>query len=282
MNATFSITKGNVLRTARRILSLAGIVALALICVGPARAQSKPPQTDAVASSGASPTAKSSSSITSAQVASANPAPAAQATTLRPAAEPTAPKGQTEGLTVHGHWTIVVKNPDGKVVSLTEFENTITAGGKVVLASILGQNSVPGPWAIAFSGGTLTNPCLGAGSCVIVQAGTGYVAPCLASPGAPGVCSPNLAVNYNSNSTSFSLTGTFTVGVGGNITSVQTTLGSCGNAQTVPMCLANPVPTTGFIGSIITNPFSSAPLPGSGVPVAANQIVQVTVTFSFS
>jgi hypothetical protein len=47
MNARLS--KGNVLRTAKRILGLAGLAALALVCAGPARAQSNPAQTESTA-----------------------------------------------------------------------------------------------------------------------------------------------------------------------------------------------------------------------------------------
>ena len=34
-------------------------------------------------------------------------------------------KGPHEGITVHGHWTIVVKNPDGTVAARQEFENAL-------------------------------------------------------------------------------------------------------------------------------------------------------------
>ena len=37
----------------------------------------------------------------------------------------TAAKGTQEGIKVHGHWTIEVRNPDGKVVTHTEFENAL-------------------------------------------------------------------------------------------------------------------------------------------------------------
>jgi Na+-transporting methylmalonyl-CoA/oxaloacetate decarboxylase gamma subunit len=36
-----------------------------------------------------------------------------------------AAKGTHEGIKVHGHWTIEVKNPDGKLVTHREFENSL-------------------------------------------------------------------------------------------------------------------------------------------------------------
>src|SRR6267378_4379919 len=42
-------------------------------------------------------------------------------TTASPASE--SKGGQKEGITVHGHWTIDVRNPDGTLVTHREFEN---------------------------------------------------------------------------------------------------------------------------------------------------------------
>ena len=62
--------------------------------------------------------------------------PAAAPEAVTPGAQPasqtgqtatagTAAKGTQEGIKVHGHWTIEVRNPDGKVVTHTEFENVL-------------------------------------------------------------------------------------------------------------------------------------------------------------
>ena len=40
--------------------------------------------------------------------------------------------GRNEGIKVHGHWTIEVRNPDGKVVTHREFENALAQGGVTV------------------------------------------------------------------------------------------------------------------------------------------------------
>ncbi|HSP63214.1 MAG TPA: hypothetical protein VLQ90_09555, partial [Pyrinomonadaceae bacterium] len=41
--------------------------------------------------------------------------------------------GQKEGIKVHGHWTIDVRNPDGTLVTHREFENDLQADGAIVL-----------------------------------------------------------------------------------------------------------------------------------------------------
>src|SRR5208282_2529634 len=67
-------------------------------------------------------------------------------------------KGQHEGIAVHGHWTIEVKNPDGTVEKHVEFENSICptqsnthftfTGGALALSLLATGNAVPGAWMI--------------------------------------------------------------------------------------------------------------------------------------
>jgi hypothetical protein len=40
-------------------------------------------------------------------------------------------QGTSDGITVHGHWTIDVKNPDGRVASHHEFENALSSARNV-------------------------------------------------------------------------------------------------------------------------------------------------------
>jgi hypothetical protein len=96
--------------------------------------------------------------------ASAAPArPAAQAA-VAPQAQPVAPpaqtgaptaKGTSEGIKVHGHWTIEVKNPDGKLVSHTEFENSLYnfdgISGAQLLAALLDRWVSAGGWFVVVS-----------------------------------------------------------------------------------------------------------------------------------
>ena len=58
-----------------------------------------------------------------------------QASELAP--EPVA----SDGIQVHGHWTVIVTNPDGTVDAVHEFDNELTSNG--LLTSLLtGSNSI--------------------------------------------------------------------------------------------------------------------------------------------
>jgi len=72
------------------------------------------------------------------------------------------PRGQHEGIKVHGHWTIEVKNPGGKLVSRTEFENSLVLpyGAEALSFLLLGED-VPGGYRVALASDTTasTGPC---------------------------------------------------------------------------------------------------------------------------
>ena len=66
--------------------------------------------------------------------------------------------GQKEGIKVHGHWTVDVRNPDGKRVTHREFENALQPSP--ILAALLGRTATPGTWSISFQApGSGTSPC---------------------------------------------------------------------------------------------------------------------------
>jgi hypothetical protein len=87
------------------------------------------------------------SSSTSGRVAPANAA--TQPATPNSAAHATAPKGTSEAVKVHGHWTIEVRNPDGKLVKHVEFENSLDPGFSLNL-NVPSDSSVPIPGGAAF------------------------------------------------------------------------------------------------------------------------------------
>ncbi|MGC1969166.1 MAG: hypothetical protein WA673_22085, partial [Candidatus Acidiferrales bacterium] len=98
---------------------------------------------------------------------SAAASPASASATATAAPNPAAPQGPSGGLTtgvqIHGHWKIVVRNPDGTVATRRDFENSITFNGAYLLQNILGGNMTPGAWAIGM-GAQLsgnTGPCAG-------------------------------------------------------------------------------------------------------------------------
>ena len=61
---------------------------------------------------------------------------------------------------VHGHWTIDVRNPDGKLGSHTEFENALQPQGADILTGLLSGEYVSGGFLVVFS--TSPTPSLGA------------------------------------------------------------------------------------------------------------------------
>lgn len=77
-----------------------------------------------------------------------------------------APSGPSEGVTVHGHWTIDVTEASGSLVSTSQFDNSFVGASR--LAAILARSSGVGHWMLsaAAPGGSppceitgLANPC---------------------------------------------------------------------------------------------------------------------------
>lgn len=66
--------------------------------------------------------------------------------------------GLTEGVKVHGHWTIDVLEPDGTLVSRREFENSLMSGGKARIIALLTKGFLPDYWGIKIFGNE--RPCL--------------------------------------------------------------------------------------------------------------------------
>jgi len=101
-------------RIGRQSLVLVAFLATALCFAGPSRAQSN---------------------------AAAKPAASAEKNSASGA------KGPQEGIIVHGHWTIEVRNPDGSTVRHVEFENGIDPGFSLTFVDNSGDafgSSVPG------------------------------------------------------------------------------------------------------------------------------------------
>jgi hypothetical protein len=165
------------------------------------------------------------------------------------------PKGQPEGIKVHGHWIIEVKNPDGKVTARREFENHIVLYGQGILEGMLSGDIAPGGWSI-FLAGSASNSgpqCSESAfaSCSIaglaLEQGATYgsfnVSTCTASQG----CSLNLVRSFvpptapppaTGPNGYFQLSGSVPMVESGvaNISLVATYLMSCSNAQiTAPL-----------------------------------------------
>jgi hypothetical protein len=79
--------------------------------------------------------------------------------------------GTGEGIKVHGHWTIEVRNADGTLESRREVENALviwTAGGQTLLAGLLANYYSDPIWFVSLYGpdinGNTTGPCHHEGS----------------------------------------------------------------------------------------------------------------------
>jgi hypothetical protein len=292
MNARLS--NGNVLRSAKRILGLAGLASLALVCAGAAWAQSRPTQTQSTAA----PSAAAVPATSPGAIPSGSAPDAKQVVAQNSPAKPSAPKGQSEGIKVHGHWIIEVRNPDGKVVTHREFENALVTGtindGGAFLASILGRVVTPGSWAILlFIPGNGTS--LAALGMDISEPGSPEAAECTGST-ATFTCSNTLSLTAPSygidvfSGETLTLTGSgpvpsdlSTAASPAQIALVQTKSITCANGPSVTPSSCS---TSALSPAPLGFSFTSRTLDGingdpSPVPVASGQTVQVTVVFSF-
>jgi hypothetical protein len=59
-------------------------------------------------------------------------------------AEKAEPGGKSEGIKVHGHWIIDVRNPDGTLATHREFENSLQISGATALVNFLARTRVVG------------------------------------------------------------------------------------------------------------------------------------------
>ena len=202
------------------------------------------------------------------------PAPGAtavkQPTAATAEAQPTG--GMGEGIKVHGHWTIDIKNPDGSLASHHEFENKLLTGasslGNGLLVGLLGRGASSPGWIIQLGGYLLNgNPCLDDAGllvpCQILEAG-------VADPHIDRSVSANLTLHFpvddvgrptGSLELSGSLTATRSSAIGSVFTRAYATVTS-GTFRT----------TFVFSGTDLSAP----------VPFSEGQIVQVKVVFSFS
>lgn len=175
-----------------------------------------------------------------------------------------------EGVKVHGHWVIEVHNPDGTLVSKTEFENSLTAGGVFQFTYILSQAATVGLWQVQLSSSN-GGPCQQgsvATSCVIVE-------PNDAMTTSSSVTKNLLAQGITIDPFYMQLSGSATITANQNATidSVKTLLGTCSPLVSTSSCSGNQVQGfVSFSGTTLTQP----------VQVVPGQIVQVTVKISFS
>jgi hypothetical protein len=175
--------------------------------------------------------------------------------------------GPSEGIKVHGHWTIELKDPNGSLASTHEFENALIVsmnGGSALLSGLLANFYSDPIWTVSLYGPDTTGPCRHDTApqmwpCRITEA---------RSPFSGGEYSKNLVVGLPVVSSggvrpagTFELSGSATAVHDGPITLVDS---------------AWYVAARNTFGS-----FTAKALP-SPIQVRAGQIIQVKVVFSFS
>ncbi len=104
--------------------------------------------------------------------ATAGPIPKVDAQALKEAA---AAEGPKQGIKVHGHWTIEIRDPDGTQVPRREFDNALApSGGGSVLARVFARQLTVGSWQVGVGGGLCTSDGTPSGTqfvCQIVESG---------------------------------------------------------------------------------------------------------------
>jgi hypothetical protein len=155
----------------------------------------------------------------------------------------------SDGIGVHGAWTIDVYNPDGSLDDHLEFHNALLPSGEQAIAEVLSGYASPNGWQIRLeSGGSADSPCGASGSSV----------PCVipgAQLGLPG-------------DGSLILSGTATADIDGNIGLVTSSV------------FITPFSST---DSTLTD-FTQKPVAdanGAAIRVDAGQSIQVEVILSF-
>ena len=256
-------------------------------------------------------------------------APEATAVAAHPAPKPQMEEEETakpdkpgeQGIKIHGHWVIDVRNPDGTLIRHKDFQNSLVTQGLFVsgdqlLAGLLSGNVTAGDPAIAFVtniGGSTdaTSYCSGTfgGGCFFLTTSqslltaNSYIASTSLQTGM------SARVNF-SPTVSWVLSGNFTVPSGQtSFLYVQTVVPTCVSGNVLSSSSTSTLAGTMLTGSAsdryadlssktcvpavlgtngegeIIFPFTSTLIPNepfTGMPVTPGQIITVTVTISFS
>jgi hypothetical protein len=205
-----------------------------------------------------------------------------------------APNDSThQGVRMHGHWVIDIKDSDGTLAQHHEFENALVANGVDLLTGLLGGAYTHADYMVILQASPSTNGvCSTAANspsqqCALIRTIATFPATyqCYQGGGAGGPgypmnipCFTGLTINYTVDPsgtlfTSMVLAGSFVATNSGTIGQVATGFASC---ISIPpsQCLGNFtfVPGIGNL-SVATPP---------QITVNAGQLVQVTVTITFS
>jgi hypothetical protein len=202
-----------------------------------------------------------------------------------------------QGVKVHGHWAIDVKNPDGAVARHVEFENSLVVGGggDTLLAFALTGYLSAADWALSLNNANSSETALCGQVCYGVTSSNSLMGQFFCSGSHSSRCTTGTSVIPNIGGffkmAYITITGNITPTSSGNITSVQTLMGGCAN-QTLSLAyttatLSPQACQNSNLGTLTSgNVFFDGPFTSTSsftpIPVVAGQIVSITVTISFS
>jgi hypothetical protein len=220
-----------------------------------------------------------------------NPAALAPVAPAKPEGSQTRASAINQGVKMHGHWIIDVKNPDGSLAEHRDFENSLESNAQGLLIGLLSGYMTPGDYMIVLG------PTSGNGACFATYYQfCGIVRSLATYPGlgycAYYYCGAGLTYTYNFGTDfqgpfSMVLAGSITANQTGTIGQVYSLLSTCANigfSSTVnPSTIETSSPAscvTQTSPSPWYGPLSSASI--TPVSVTSGQIIQVTVTITFS
>jgi len=223
-------------------------------------------------------------------------------------------KPGSEGIKVHGHWVLQVKNADGTLGERREFNNSLVPGGAYgggdqLIAGLLSGNLAAGDPAIAFVPATPPGNSDASSYCnaSIHTNSSCYLFETAAQSAfygnAYGNSEPGLGTSFSFSPAQWVLSGNYTVPNGlTTVAMVQTLMFACaanntatsfnplrGNSNTRSSDISAKLCVVGFAGLVgttgdqaILGTLTSTTLPNGPLTVTAGQIITVTVTLSFS
>lgn len=177
--------------------------------------------------------------------------------------------GPSEGIQVHGDWTIDVYNEDGTLDEHVEFSNALTAGGADAINRVLGRSESAGEWQVTIDGGA--GPCTSAGGIAVACRATEVLEH-------PTFMFPTLVLDTSAAGV-LTMAGSVTIQNDSTISGVSTRFATCRTTTDHVECLNS---------SLAPDAFSQKSASGDPsddfveTPVTAGQTVQVQVDFSFT
>lgn len=194
-----------------------------------------------------------------------------------------------QGMKMHGHWVINIRNPDGTLVQHDEFENSLESSAQGLLVGALSGYLTVGQFMIALGAQSGNAACAATYQfCGIVQNSAYYPAAGYCNvyycTGSMLAVTPQFGTNFQG-PYSLVLQGQITANQTGTIGTVYTLYNACANttapASPTGSATGSPSACVSNVSGTYYGPLSVANLT-TPVSVTSGQIIQVTVTITFS